>query len=92
MKIAQGSKSWVVTSFFTAIVFIVLYLVFNTFTIGSVFLFISVVLFLLTILFLVFFRDPERNIGSGIVVCADGKIREIIRLNDNEIGESTRIS
>jgi phosphatidylserine decarboxylase len=40
----------------------------------------------------VFFRDPERNIGTGIVAVADGKIREIININDSEVGECTRIS
>jgi phosphatidylserine decarboxylase len=44
------------------------------------------------ILFLVFFRDPERNIGNGIVAPADGKIREISQFKDNDLGECTKIS
>jgi len=55
-------------------------------------LFISFLLLLLTGFFLLFFRDPERNIGKGIVAPADGKIREISSIKDSEIGECTKIS
>ena len=41
-------------------------------------------MFLLTIFLLVFFRDPERNIGRDIVVCEDGRIREITDLKDKD--------
>jgi phosphatidylserine decarboxylase len=36
-----------------------------------------------TIFFLLFFRDPEREIGNGIVAPADGKIREIKQGKDH---------
>jgi len=42
--------------------------------------------------FLVFFRDPERNIGEGIVAVADGTIREISSITDDDMGESLFIS
>lgn len=35
-----------------------------------------------TIFFIIFFRDPEREIGEGIVAPADGRIRDIKKDND----------
>jgi len=55
-------------------------------------LFVSSFLLLLTGFFLLFFRDPERNIGKGIVASADGKIREISSIEDEDIGECMNIS
>ncbi|RLF36271.1 MAG: phosphatidylserine decarboxylase family protein, partial [Thermoplasmata archaeon] len=37
-------------------------------------------------------RDPEREVGEGVVACADGKIREITSLKDEDIGESIKVS
>jgi len=91
MKFAQGARSWILTPFFIGIFFVILSLIFKE-LLGSIFLFISFILFLMTILFLVFFRDPERNIGNGIVAPADGKIREISKIKDEDIGECTKIS
>jgi phosphatidylserine decarboxylase len=53
---------------------------------------VSVFFFLLSCLLIVFFRDPERTIGHGVVAVADGKIREIQRLHDAEVGDCLRIS
>jgi len=92
MTIAKGSKSWIFGTLIPAIFFLILYVFFRTETIGFVFFAISVILFLLTVFFLIFFRDPERNIGKGIVACADGRIREILNLKDEDIGDCTRIS
>ena len=91
MKFAQGARSWILTPFFIGVFFVSLSLIFKE-LLGSIFLFISFILFLMTILFLVFFRDPERNIGNGIVAPADGKIREISKIKDEDIGECTKIS
>jgi len=91
MKLAQGSNSWILATFLIGIFFVILSLFLKE-LLGSIFLFISVMLFLMTILFLVFFRDPERNIGTGIVASADGKIREISKVRDDDIGECTKIS
>ena len=52
----------------------------------------SVFFFLLSCLLIVFFRDPERTIGHGVVAVADGKIREILQLHDPEVGDCLRIS
>jgi phosphatidylserine decarboxylase len=55
-------------------------------------LIISVFFFLISCLLIVFFRDPERSIGGGIVAVADGNIREIANLQDAEVGDCLRIS
>ncbi len=91
MKIARGSISWILTTFILGCFFLILS-VSLTANISSTFLFISVFLLLLTGFFLLFFRDPERNIGKEIVASADGKIREISSIKDSEIGECTKIS
>ncbi|KYK30202.1 hypothetical protein AYK20_04440 [Thermoplasmatales archaeon SG8-52-1] len=56
------------------------------------FLFFGVLLLLKTVLFLIFFRDPDRIIGKGVVASADGKIREITDVKDDDIGNCTMIS
>lgn len=38
---------------------------------------ISLLLFFITAFFIIFFRDPDRKIGEGIVAPADGKIIEL---------------
>jgi len=91
MTIARGSISWILTTFILGCFFLILS-VSLTANISSVFLFISFFLFLLTGFFLLFFRDPVRKIGKGIVATADGKIREISSIKDSEIGECTKIS
>jgi phosphatidylserine decarboxylase len=91
MKIAQGCKSWIIIPFLIGIFFVFLVLVFKE-LISSVFLFVSVILFLLTILFIVFFRDPDRETGKGIVAVADGKIQDTDRLKDKDVGDCIRIS
>jgi phosphatidylserine decarboxylase len=92
MKIAQGSKSWIFTSLIGGLFFTVLSIVVNKVILQSIFLFASIVLFLLTGLFLLFFRDPERKVGCGIVAVADGKIREIKKIRDEDLGDCTVIS
>ena len=44
------------------------------------------------VLFSIFFRDPERIIGKGVVAPADGKIQWIDHTENDDIGEYTRIS
>jgi len=91
MMIARGGLSWVVT------VLILMIVAFLTSFLTSgyvrwVALFFSGVLFLLWCLLLIFFRDPERMIGSGVIAVADGKIREITQGRDPEVGDCTKIS
>jgi phosphatidylserine decarboxylase len=92
MKIAQGCISWIVTPFLAGLFFAVLFILFDGTLIGSVCLFISFILLLVTGFFLLFFRDPERTIGNGIVAPADGRIREIINVTDPDLGDCTLIS
>ncbi len=91
MRIANGSLSWILTSF--TLTFVCISLLF--FSTGFLLIFlgvVSVLFFLLSCLLLVFFRDPERTIGHGIVAVADGKIRELLQLRDPEVGNCLRIS
>jgi len=92
MKIAQGSKSLIIISFFVCLVFFVLIFITNQSLLRLIFLFFAVLIFLKSFLFLIFFRDPDRKIGKGIVASADGKIREISNINDDDVGNCKRIS
>jgi len=92
MRLASGSVSWILSSLFLGGFFFILSVFFNDGRIRSVLFFISFVLFCLTILFLVFFRDPDRIVGSGVVACADGRIREITELNDADVGRCVMVS
>jgi len=92
MKIAEGTSSWIANSIVISSVFLFLYIIFNGFEISIVLFFISIISYFLTAFFVIFFRDPEREIGKGIVACADGKIREISNTKDKDIGECVLIS
>jgi phosphatidylserine decarboxylase len=91
MRIAKGGSSWILASFAFTFVFISS-LFFST---GFLLIFLgvfSVFFFLLSCLLIVFFRDPERTIGHGVVAVADGKISETLQLRDLEVGDCLRIS
>lgn len=93
MKIAQDSKSWIYFFIFLSIIFLVLSLVLIQFNILFIMLlFFSFIFFLIFLFLLLFFRDPNREIGSGLVACADGKIRSITNLKDEIIGDCICIS
>jgi len=92
MKIARGSKSWILSTFFNGLIFLVLSLILREVELGAVLFLICICFFLLTVFFLVFFRDPDRKIGKNIVAVADGKIREITEENDKDVGKCTKIS
>ena len=92
IKIAKGSKWWIISSFFAAIIFLVIYLIFFKQIFSAVVLLVSVLLFLNTVFFLIFFRDPDRKVGLGFVAVADGRIREISKVDDKDIGKSILIS
>jgi phosphatidylserine decarboxylase len=91
MRIADGGMPWILTSFALAFLFIGASFFF-TGSLLLLFFFLSVFFFLASCLLIVFFRDPERHIGQGIVAVADGKVREILPMNDAEIGDCVRIS
>lgn len=91
IRIADGGMPWVLASFAFSFVFLGASFFFSN--LGLIFLFlVSVFFFMISCLLIVFFRDPERSIGDGIVAVADGKIREITSLQDAEVGDCLRIS
>ena len=92
MKLAKGSKSFILASLIPGIVFLILGVFLLDNAIASVSIFTSVSLLILTLFFLMFFRDPERKTGPGFIACADGKIRDIYNLKDKDIGECVCIS
>ena len=91
MKLAQGATSWILLPFLIGFIFVVLGIIFTS-ALRSVSLFVAAVSFLKTGFFLLFFRDPEREIGNGIVIPADGRIREISDVNDSDVGKCTLVS
>ena len=92
MKIAKGTKSWIYLSLVPSLILFLLSFVFISYELNIVLWFIGCILLLLAIFFIIFFRDPDRKIGKGIVVCADGKIREISELNEKDIGKAICVS
>jgi phosphatidylserine decarboxylase len=76
MRIAKGCWSWVMPLLLLSIFFAVL----CWFSRWFLSLFIPV--FCVLVFFLIFFRDPERNIGEGIIAPADGQIRDIKQEKD----------
>ena len=92
MIIARGSKQWILSPLISCLIFLILFILSRETVICAIFLFILMVTFIITVVMIVFFRDPDRNIGKGIVACADGRIKEISKLIDVDIGDCTRIS
>jgi len=91
MELAQGSKPWIFTMILP--VFITLLGGFLTQTIlQAIFFFLFIIFTGLLVVLLVFFRDPERNAGEGIVAVADGVIQQITNEKDPELGECIRVS
>lgn len=92
MRIAKGSISWILSTFFVAIIFLILFLIFLKQYISIIFLILSLIVFIKAVFFIIFFRDPDRKIGNGVTACADGKIREISKKNDKELGNCYFVS
>ena len=92
MKIARGSKFWIVSPFFACVIFLIFFIFLKDEVIGAIFLFVFMVLLLITIVMILFFRDPDRIVGKGIVSCADGRVREISNTNDAYVGDCTKVS
>jgi len=91
MRVAKGGGSWVLSSLIITVVLLVCSVAFSN-LIRILFVVLFIFFFLVSCLLLIFFRDPERPVGAGIVAVADGKIREITMLQDPEVGECIRIS
>jgi phosphatidylserine decarboxylase len=91
MKIAKGSLSWIISSFLITLFFVIIAILVNEQIKFSIF-FISILSLLISIILLIFFRDPKRKIGNGIVAVADGTVREIINEEDKDVGRCTKLS
>jgi phosphatidylserine decarboxylase len=91
MKLAKGSWSWILMPFLSGILLMML----SMFIDGPmhwIILFLSILLFLLLVLLLIFFRDPERTSGEGIIAVADGIIQNIEKRTDEDVGSCLFIS
>jgi phosphatidylserine decarboxylase len=91
MKIAQGGISWLISSFFVTLFLFILSLYTNNFARFFV-IFLFAISLLIFFILCIFFRDPERKTGKGIVAVADGVVREIASKDDKDIGKCTMIS
>ena len=91
MKLAAGSTSWLIPPAVGMIIFGIC-LIFTEATVQSVFLFLTVLMLLLFMFFLMFFRDPVRTPGNGIVAVADGRIRTIQLEQDVDCGRCMLVS
>jgi len=92
MKIAKGSNYWIMSSFIGCIIFFIFFIFFREQVIGAIFFFVFIITVLITIILILFFRDPDRYIGKGIISSADGIVRELINLKDADVGNCIRIS
>ncbi len=91
MNIAKGGLSWIAVSYLATFLFIVVsYLVSGP--IKYVSITISALLLIISFTLVIFFRDPKRKTGTGVVAVADGVIREITDEDDNDVGKCTKIS
>jgi len=92
MRIARGSISWILSTSFVAIIFFILFLIFLKQYFSIIFFILFLIVFIKAVFFILFFRDPDRKTGNGITACADGKIREISKKNDKELGNCFFVS
>jgi phosphatidylserine decarboxylase len=83
MRIATGGFSWIIAA--TALLILAGIGTFFSSDILQIFgyFFIGFFMFALIIL-LIFFRDPDRKIGDGIIAVADGIIQEITEIDDQD--------
>jgi phosphatidylserine decarboxylase len=91
MIIAKGTIIWILTPFIIGVFFLIFHINYQIVNNG-LFLLVSIIMFILTLFFIIFFRDPIRDIGKGVVAPADGRIQQIIQSKDSDIGECTIIS
>jgi len=91
MIIAKGTIIWILIPFTIGLFFLAFYINYQM-DINGLFLLASFIMFILTVFFIIFFRDPVRDIGNGVVAPADGRIQQIFQSMDSIIGECTIIS
>lgn len=91
MQIAKGGLYWILSSL---ILFVIVSLLsfFMTGLVQRMLIFFSLVFALISILLVVFFRDPDRKVGNGIVAVADGIIRDVNTVKDEDVGNAFFIS
>lgn len=91
MQIAQGGSYWILTA---VLLFVVVSLLsfFMTGIVQRLLFFLSVILALISILLIIFFRDPDRKTGNGIVAVADGIIRAVNSVQDEDVGNAFFVS
>lgn len=91
MKIAQGGSYWILTA---VLIFVVVSLLsfFMTGIVQRLLFFLNVILALISILLIIFFRDPHRKTGTGIVAVADGIIRAVNSIQDEDVGNAFFVS
>lgn len=92
MRIASGGMSWIVG----CAIITCLFFISSILTSGWYYQFFLTILlavfFIFLILLCIFFRDPDRMIGSGeVVAVADGKIQSITSLKDEDVGSCVRV-
>lgn len=88
LRIAKGGATPIATSLLAGVIFMVIYIYIRF----QIFLFLSLLLLVFTSFSIYFFRDPERKMGEDIVSPADGTVRRIDSIIDDDIGRCVRIS
>lgn len=91
MNIAKGGLSWIVVSYLVTFLFITVSCLVSG-SIKYVSITISALLLIISFTLVIFFRDPKRKTGTGVVAVADGVIREITDEEDCDVGKCTKIS
>jgi len=86
MRIAKEGLGLILFLFALGLIFLMFSLVHHLLLIFSAIMFVSLIFTIF------FFRDPDRDVGKGIVSPADGKIIKIDEMKDSDIGDSIRIS
>ena len=94
MRVAKGSESVIVPIFTIGIAMLVtsVALMQIKVIIASASMMLSLALLICTVFLLVFFRDPDRKVGKGVVSPADGRIKGVDQVNDEDVGESYLIT
>ncbi|MBU0498028.1 MAG: phosphatidylserine decarboxylase [Candidatus Thermoplasmatota archaeon] len=82
MKVAEGGLPWVATIALFMLLSATGILFFSGFM-QLISIFFSLFFAVSTFLFILFFRDPERPVGTGIVAVADGYIQDISEVMEN---------
>lgn len=82
MKLASGSFSWIIFPLCCGVVFGVVSL-FSTNELQYMSAFLTLCMIIVVGFFLLFFRDPHRVVGEGLVAVGDGRIRTILKINED---------